>query len=258
MEEDFIRKLARRVSELEQSLQFQSAQVKQLETQMLKWIDTEKRTASALARLKFEHSSLNNYAKSLEEYCLEIDMGLRKKHLILTGIPESPEENTNFPTRPKPSNSDPDNPENLNDDVDADELNQANGTHEIALDTLANIHDTLVFEDIDLAYRIGKKKTDSLHPILIKFARESVRNEIKQKRRNLNDSDATKGSFLNEDLPPKVNQRRSDIRSIVNNAKSRNLEAKAMGDKFSIENMVYSYADVVALNFGGCQNDCYT
>lgn len=110
MDEEFIRKLARRVSDLEQSLQFQNSHVKQLETQMAKCLETEKHTATALARLEYDHSLLSNYTKSLEEYCLEIDLGLRKKHLILTGIPESPEENI-YP-RPRTTVSELDNPEN--------------------------------------------------------------------------------------------------------------------------------------------------
>lgn len=123
---------------------------------------------------------------------------------------------------------------------------QSNSTHEVALDILANIHDTLVYEDIDLAYRIGKKKSDSPRPILVKFPREAIRNEINKRKRNLNDSDTTRGSYINEDLPSKLNQRRSDIRSIVNNARAKNLEAKAMGDRFSIGDTVYSYADVAS------------
>lgn len=49
MDEEFSRKLARLVPDLEQSLQFQSSQVKQLGTQMSKCLETEKRTAAALA-----------------------------------------------------------------------------------------------------------------------------------------------------------------------------------------------------------------
>lgn len=135
MDEEFIRKLTRRVSDLEQSMQFQSSHVKELETQMSKCLETEKRTAAALARLEYDHSLLTNYAKSLKEYCLEIDLGLRKKHLILTSIPESPEEATNVHFKPRPTETDPDNPENaLNLNENAEELAQSNGTHEVALD----------------------------------------------------------------------------------------------------------------------------
>lgn len=213
---------------------------------MAKCLETEKCTAAALARLEYDHTLLTNYAKSLEEYCLEIHLGLRKKHLILTGIPESPEEIANTYPKSRSAEAKTDNPENAINE-NADELIQSNGTHEVALDTLVNIHDTLVYEDIDIAYRIGKKKSDMPRPILIKFSRESTRNEINKKRRYLNDTDTTKGSYLNEDLPSKLNQRRSDIRSIVNNARAKNFDAKAMGDRFTIENAVYSYADVASL-----------
>lgn len=56
MDEEFIRKLARQVTDLEHSMQFQNSHVKQLQTQLTKCLETEKRTASALARLEYEHS----------------------------------------------------------------------------------------------------------------------------------------------------------------------------------------------------------
>lgn len=76
---------------------------------MVKCLETEKRTAAALARLEYDHSLLGNYAKSLKEYCLEIDLGYRKKHRILTGIPELPEENLHPDNRPRPTGNDPEN-----------------------------------------------------------------------------------------------------------------------------------------------------
>lgn len=135
---------------------------------------------AALARLEYDHSLLSNYTKSLEEYCLEIDLGQRKKHLILTGIPKSPDEYANNLPRPRSDPENLDNPEGVNEE--ADKLIQSNGTLEVALEMLTSIHDTLVYEDIELAYGIDKKKSDLPRPILIKFTRESVRNEINKKR----------------------------------------------------------------------------
>lgn len=240
--EGFMRKLADRVAEHEQASNFQASHIEQLQTQISRCLTTEKNTALILAKLEYEHSVLTNYTRSLEEYCLEIDVGQRKKHLILTGIPETNEE---FDRRPG-SNSNPDDLEN----ADADEQLVSNYTHEVVLETLSIIHDTLTHEDIDLAYRIGRKKGDAPRPILIKFAKEATRNEVNRKKRSLRDSDETKGSYLNEDLPQKVNQRRADLRCIVNNAKAKNLEAKAMGDRINIGNVVYSYQDIGSLPQG--------
>lgn len=194
-----MRKLAIRVTE-------------QLQTQMTKCLATEKRTASILSKLEHDHFVLSNYTRSLEEYCLEIDVGQRKKHLILTGIPETNEE---MDKRPTP---DPDNPDTPAKTDEADKQLVSNHTREVVLETLSIIHDTLTHDDIDIAYRIGRKKGDAPRPILIKFVKESVRNEIDRKRSNLKDSYETRGSYLNEDLPQKVNQRRADLRCIVNNA----------------------------------------
>lgn len=248
--DEFMRKLASRVSELEQTTNFQGSHIEQLQTQISRCLTIEKNTATVLAKLEHEHSVLSNYTRSLEEYCLELDVGLRKKHLILTGILESDEE---LNRRPRPD-LDPDNP--VNDE--ADEQIVSNHTHEIAFESLSAIHDTLTHEDIDLAYRIGRKKGDAPRPILIKFTKEATRNEVNRKRRNLKDSDETKGSYLNEDLPQKVNQRRADLRCIVNNAKAKNLEAKAMGDRINIGNVIYSYQDIDSLPQGLTLEDAKT
>lgn len=245
--DEFMRKLAARVSELEETTSFQGSHIAQLQSQISKCLATEKNTATVLTKLEHEYFVLTNYTKSLEEYCLEIDVGLRKKHLILTGIPESDEElNAHRKSRP---DSDPDNPEHL-DNEEADEQIVSNHTHEVAFERLSVIHDTLAHGDIDLAYRIGRKKGETPRPILIKFTKEAIRNEVNRKRRNLKDADETRGSYLNEDLPQKVNQRRADLRCIVNNAKAKNFEAKAMGDRINIGNVVYSYHDIDSLPQG--------
>lgn len=108
----------------------------------------------------------------------------------------------------------------------------------------------MLFDDIDVAYRIGRKKGNTPRPILIKFGKESLRNEISKKRRLLRDSNDTQGSFINEDLPPKISQQRADLRSIVANAKQKNIEAQSFGDRIVVDNIPYTYKDISSLPDG--------
>lgn len=124
-----------------------------------------------------------------------------------------------------------------------------NPTLSIVYDTLHVIHDTLILEDLDVAYRVGKKGSTA-RPILVKFAKESVRNEVNRKRFNLKDIEENKNVFLNEDLPPKVNAYRADLRCLVNHAKSKNVNAKLLGNRVSIDNKLYSHKDIDKLPEG--------
>lgn len=101
------------------------------------------------------------------------------------------------------------------------------------------------FADIDIAYRVGRVQSgDKPRPLLIKFCKESVRNEVNSRRKNLKDSDNTANTFINADLPAKISRQRADLRSAVANAKSKNVPAKAMGDKISIDNVFYTHKNL--------------
>lgn len=78
----------------------------------------------------------------------------------------------------------------------------------------------------------------------------SVCKDVNKKRVNLKDSDKTKLAFLNEDLPLKINQQCADLRCIVNHAKSKNVNAKIIGNRISVDNRVYSYKDIDRLPEG--------
>lgn len=114
---------------------------------------------------------------------------------------------------------------------------------------LQTIFETLVYDDLDVAYRIGRKGP-SPRPIVVKFVKEHIRNEVNRRRTNLKDSEETKIAFLNEDLPAKTNQQTADLRCIVNHAKSKNVNARILGDKISIDNKTYSYKDIDRLPQG--------
>lgn len=66
----------------------------------------------------------------------------------------------------------------------------------------------------------------------------------------MKDIEDKKNVFLNEDLPGKVNAYRADMRCLVNHAKSKNVNAKLLGNKVSIDNKVYSHKDIDKLPDG--------
>lgn len=86
---------------------------------------------------------------------------VEKKHIILTNIDESPAERGEGNTESDENN-----------EMDMEE-STFDPTQGVAFSALQTIHETLLYEDIDVAYRIGKKGP-SPHPILIKFARENI------------------------------------------------------------------------------------
>lgn len=105
--------------------------------------------------------------------------------------------------------------------------------------------DTLTIDDIDIAYRVGRRGTQP-RPILVKFPHESIRNEINKKRFLLKEVDATKSAYLNADLPAKLSQQRLELRSIVNLAKSK-----------QIDKQVYRHNDLHKLPSGTRLSDAF-
>lgn len=220
--------LRHRVTELEKSYTFFNTHIRQLEMLLSQNLKSSKDNAKALFKIESSYNHLEKYVHSLEDYCLELDMGLRRKHLILTGVTET-EKEKNGP----------------------DENNTQCPTHEVAFETLSNLVDTLLFNDIDVAYRIGRTPVgDKPRPLLVKFCRESVRNEVNDKRKNFKDSDATTNTFVNPDLPAKISRQRADLRSVVSNARAKNVPAKTMGDKVCIDNVTYSHKNLDQLPEG--------
>lgn len=129
------------------------------------------------------------------------------------------------------------------------EDNNFSPTHAAVFNVIQTIFDTFIYDDIDVAYRVGRKGSGP-RPILVKFVKEQTRNEVNRRRSNLKDSDETKTLFLNEDLPAKTNQQRAELRCIVEHAKSKKVHAKSMGNRISIDNKVYSHRDIDKLPQG--------
>lgn len=226
--EDVARKLSMRISELEKNVEYYNGHVSRLEKQISKCIQNERNTATALVRLESNYVALCNYSKSQEDYCLELDVGSRK-NIYCSQVSQRSRRKIGGATRAANNGSVNENENDPSENETGD--GSANVTHELVLSTLSSIHDTIIFDDIDLAYRIGRKKANNPRPILVKFARESLRNEISKKRRLLRSSDETQGVFINEDLPNKISQQRADLRSIVTNARQKNIPAQSFGDR---------------------------
>lgn len=199
-----------------------------------------------LSNLQNSHNSLGHYTEVLEALCLELDTNSRRKHLILTGIPESKSEK---------SVGNENNDENSTVETPMEE-STFDPCHAVAFETLSSIMDTLTQEDIDVAYRMGRKGTQP-RPILIKFARESVRNEVNKRRFQLKEVDATKSAYLNPDLPPKLNHQRSELRSVVNLAKSKQVAAKFQGNRITVDNKVYRHDELDKLPSGLTLSDAF-
>lgn len=231
--------LSTKVCDIEKSFDSLREQVKRQDKQIAQCLKNERDTAAALLKLQKDYNELSKYTSSLEEYCLDLDANIRKKHLILTGIEETSAETTSGKDRAA-------------DEQGAEMETEDSGynpTLSVAFDILHAIYDTLLIEDLDLAYRLGKKGPNP-RPILVKFAKESIRNEVNRKRFHLKDSDESKGVFLNEDLPAKVNAYRADLRCLVAHAKSKNVSAKLLGNRVSIDNKIYGHKDIDRLPDG--------
>lgn len=231
--------LSTKVCGLEKSLNSLRDHVKSQDKQIAQCLQSERETAAALIKLQRDYNELSKYTLSLEEYCLDLDVNIRKRHLILTGIEESPAETNTGRSRET---------DDEGNEMEVEDSN-FNPTLSVAFDTLHSIHDTLLIEDLDVAYRLGKKGP-SPRPILVKFSKESIRNEVNRKRFNLKDSDESKNVFLNEDLPAKVNAYRADLRCLVAHAKSKNVNAKLVGNRVSIDNKIYGHRDIDKLPEG--------
>lgn len=124
--------LKQRVIELEKSYSFFNSHIRQLESLLSQCLKTGKENAKALVKIESAHLRLEKYTHSLEEYCLELDAGTRKKHLIHTGVAESDKEING-------SSND----------------TQECPTHEVAYSTLSTILDTLESANLMLGNGLG-------------------------------------------------------------------------------------------------------
>lgn len=61
---------------------------------------------------------------------------------------------------------------------------------------------------------------------------------------NLNGNNETSRVFINEDLPQIVNDRRSNIKAVHENAVRKGHNSKMMGSKISVDNITYNFSQL--------------
>lgn len=220
-EQNFYMAVTKHMDDVNKLLHYHGEMFGLLKGQVSSVHNDQQSLAAKLSQLERRYDQLCSYTRYLEDYCLELDVNSRKSHVILTGVNENADESSN---------------ENMNPHV----------THDIALEALTTICDTVTSDDLEATYRIGKPGRKP-RPILIKFRRESVRNEVMKKKKLLKETDETKSMFMNEDLPPVINKRRAEMRAVVDNARNRNVPASMMGNRMSVNNISYEYKDIHSL-----------
>lgn len=220
-EQNFYMAVTKHMEDVNKMLHYHGEMFGDLKGQVSTVHNQQQSLAHKFSQLERRYEELRSYTQYLEDYCLELDVNSRKSHVILTGVGEDINENST---------------ENRNLQI----------THDKAVETLSTICDTITSADLEATYRIGKPGKNP-RPILIKFKHESVRNEVMSKKKLLKETDETKAMFMNEDLPPIINKRRSEMRAVVENARNRNVPAKMMGNRMSVNNISYDYKDIHTL-----------
>lgn len=216
------------IHELKCSLEFAHANIDTLRDQARANANLVRQQASVINKLQEAYSDIVDYAADLEESILSLDTNSRKKNLIITGINEVPNENP--------------------------------VTLILRLYKFFSQYvDTLEREDFDTAYRLGdpinrrgkkQKQKQRSRPIVVKFFRESVRNQISQVRFDLDDDASKKKIYVNDDHPKAINDRRSLMRVVVKSAKEKNIPAKLSGGKLTVNNVSYSHKNLDCLPKG--------
>lgn len=88
--------LSNKVSGIEKSLDSLPELVKNQEKQIVQCQKNERDMAAMLFKLQKYYNDLSMYTQCLEDYCLDLDVNLRKKHLIMTGIKETPAKSNSY------------------------------------------------------------------------------------------------------------------------------------------------------------------
>lgn len=220
-EQNFYMAVTKHMDDVNKLLHFHGEMFGEMKGQVSSIQSQQQNLVFKFSQLEKRYEELRSYTRYLEDYCLELDVNSRKSHIILTGVPEDNTEGTT---------------DNMSVQI----------THDKAVETLSSICDTITSSDLEATYRIGKPGRNP-RPILIKFKHESVRNEVMAKKKLLKETDETKSMFMNEDLPPVINRKRAEMRAIVENAKNRNVPAKMMGNRMSVNNVAYEHKDIHTL-----------
>lgn len=180
-------------------------------------IRKQKDTDELVTKLQNELREIQNYTRVLEDYCISLDMAVRKHHLILTGVKEFKNESLAI----------------------------------ICFRVLQVCYPAIDVTDIDYCYRLGSlSRATKNRPILVKLVKEGVRKEVLKARKSLSGNAQTSRIFINEDLPQIVNDRRANIKSVHSNAVSKGHNSKMMGTKIAVDNVTYNFSQLEELPDG--------
>lgn len=174
-----------------------------------------------MEKLQTAYHDIYSYACDLEDHILAVDQNTRKRNLIVTGIPEVVNENSDTL------------------------IAKLYGIFQPYIDILDR-------SDFDVAYRLGdvNRNPRKGRPIVVKFFCEAVRNLVSQIRFNLDDDESTSKIYLNEDLPKILNDRRNLMRLVVKTAREKHIPAKVAGNKLQVNNIAYDYRNLDCLPSG--------
>lgn len=172
-------------------------------------------------KLQTAYQDIYSYACDLEDHILTVDQNTRKKNLIVSGIPEVLNENSDTL------------------------IAKLYGIFQPYIDILDR-------SDFDVAYRLGDahRKSKKGRPIVVKFFCEAIRNLVSQIRFNFDDDESTSKIYLNEDLPKTLNDRRNLMRLVVKTARDKEIPAKVAGNKLQVNNITYDYRNLDCLPTG--------
>lgn len=201
----------RELEELKKSIGLAHQNNQLTQTQVSGCIQELKSNNSRISDLEGEIKSMRAYLEAIEEYCVSLDIAVRKHHLMLSGVAESKDESVNLTT----------------------------------LRVLQTCFSALEITDIDYSYRIGafntSKKGGDRRPILVKQVREVHRRDIFKNRQALGKSDVYSKVYINEDLPQIINDRRADVRAVYANAIEKKQPAKMAGTRVTVNNVTYKH-----------------
>lgn len=210
------------IGELTKSLGHAHHEIDKLKELLDKALANDADFERRLSLLEKENAEIRAYAEDLEDYILTLDSATRKRNLIIAGL--------------------------------AEEKNESNESIALRVfNFLQPFVETLEFSDMDCAYRLGNPShstAKSQRPILCKFVKERVRNQVASIRPNLNDEDSETRIYLNDDLPQLLNDRRATFRTIMRLAKSKKIPASMQGNKITVNNITYTHKNLDCLPAG--------
>lgn len=87
-----LQELQRNLDDLKESVEYAHQNNLRTQTRVGNVVSGSQLTNQRLDRLEREVNSLKSYTRDLENYCISLDCILRKHHLLLNGVPETPGE----------------------------------------------------------------------------------------------------------------------------------------------------------------------